>query len=393
MPTSTSDTSGGAHQHDLRAAFAVELKAEARQLGFDAVGFASAVAAPADSEHLNAFVDAGRHGDMGWMAERMAQRAAPQVLWPAARSVIALGMNYGPDVDPLAARECTDRGVISVYARGRDYHTIVKKRLKRLARWMVARGNASGFDIDVKVFVDTAPVMEKPLAARAGLGWQGRHSNVVSRSYGSWLFLGEIYTTFEFAPDPPAPDSCGQCTRCIDICPTEAIIAPGVLDARRCISYLTIEHKGHIPSEFRAAIGNRVYGCDDCLAICPWNKFARTASEAGLLPRDNMVLPLLADLAALDDAAFRQLFTGSAAKRLGRDRFVRNVLVAIGNSRDTALATCAEARLGDTSPLVRAMAIWALGRLAPVRAKALRATFSASESDEDVRAEWRQIAD
>jgi len=393
MPISTSDSSGEAHQHDLRSAFAVEIRAEARQLGFDAVGFASAVAAPADSEHLNAFVDAGRHGDMGWMAERMAQRAAPQVLWPAARSVIALGMNYGPDIDPLDALECTDRGVISVYAQGRDYHTIVKKRLKRLARWMVARGSAAGLDVDVKVFVDTAPVMEKPLAARAGLGWQGHHTNIVSRSYGSWLFLGEIYTTLDLAPDPPAPDSCGQCTRCIDICPTEAIVAPGELDAQRCISYLTIEHKGHIPSEFRSAIGNRVYGCDDCLAICPWNKFARTASEAGLLPRDSMVLPLLADLVALDDAAFRQLFAGSSAKRLGRNRFVRNVLIAIGNSGDAALAPCAEARLGDASPLVRAMAIWALGRLAPVRAKALRPKFSAVESDEDVRAEWQQMAD
>lgn len=323
---------------------------------------------------------------MAWMAQRVAQRASAQGLWPAARSIIALGMNYGPADDPLAGLSAPDRGVISVYARGRDYHTIVKKRLKRLARWLVAEHGG-----EVKVFVDTAPVMEKPLAARAGIGWQGRHTNLVSREFGSWLFLGEVYTTLELVPDLPAPDRCGRCTRCIDICPTQAITAPGELDPRRCISYLTIEHKGHIAAEYRAAMANRIYGCDDCLAVCPWNKFAEAAREAGFEAREGTVLPPLAELVALDDAAFRARYPGSAIKRLGRDRFVRNVLIAIGNSGDAVFADAVEARLGDGSPLVRAMAVWALGHIAPARAAALCAAQATEEKDDAVLAEWQAL--
>jgi epoxyqueuosine reductase len=364
-----------------------QIRDKALALGFDAVGFARAQLGAQAKERLADFVAAGQHGDMGWMAETAARRGDPLVLWPEARTVVVLGANYGPAADPLAALGRHDRGTISVYAQGRDYHDLIKKRLKALARWM-----HEGLDAEVKVFVDTAPVMEKPLAQAAALGWQGKHTNLVSRAFGSWLFLGEVFTTLEIAPDPPESDHCGGCRRCLDVCPTAAFPAPYRLDARRCISYLTIEHKGHIPREFRAAMGNRIYGCDDCLAVCPWNKFARRTRDADLLPRAELSAPRLADLARLDDAAFRQVFSGSPVKRVGRDRFVRNVLIAIGNSGDETLATVAEERLEDASPLVRAMAVWALARLRPAAIAALRSGRQAQETDPDVLTEWEQAA-
>lgn len=332
------------------------IRAKAHELGFDAIGFA-----PADgdwSAGLDAYVAEGRHGDMGWMAERMEQRAAPKGLWPAVRSVIVLGCNYAPAGDPLALLAHPQRGHVSVYARNKDYHDLMKRRLKALGHWMV-----QSFAGELKVFVDTAPVMEKPLAAQSGLGWQGRHSNVVSRRFGSWLFLSEIYTTLELSPDPAEPDHCGACTRCQDSCPTGAIEGFGRVEPRRCISYLTIEHKGPIPEELRPLMGNRIYGCDDCLAVCPWNKFAQATREPDFLPRAELTAPRLADLAALDDAAFRQVFAGSAIKRIGRDRMVRNVLVAIGNSGDSSLAASAGALLDDPAEDVRDAAGWAISRL------------------------------
>jgi epoxyqueuosine reductase len=364
-----------------------QIRDKALSLGFDAVGFARAELGAEARDRLAAFVAEGLHGDMGWMADTAARRGDPAVLWPAARTVVVLGANYGPAADPLAALARRDRATVSVYAQGRDYHDLVKKRLKALARWM-----HEGLHADVKVFVDTAPVMEKPLAQAAALGWQGKHTNLVSREFGSWLFLGEVFTTLELAPDAPEADHCGACRRCLDICPTAAFPAPYRLDARRCISYLTIEHKGHIPREFRAAMGNRIYGCDDCLAVCPWNKFAQRTGDAELLPRAELSAPLLADLAGLDDAAFRQVFSGSPIKRIGRDRFVRNVLIALGNSGDPALAGVVAARLDDPSALVRAMAVWALARLQPANLAQLRDVHQAAESDPDVRAEWAQVA-
>ena len=364
-----------------------QIRDKALSLGFDAVGFARAELGPVAKDRLAAFVAEGLHGDMGWMADTAARRGDPAVLWPAARTVVVLGANYGPASDPLAALQRRGHGTISVYAQGRDYHDLVKKRLKALARWM-----HEGLGADVKVFVDTAPVMEKPLAQAAALGWQGKHTNLVSREFGSWLFLGEVFTTLELAPDAPETDHCGACHRCLDVCPTAAFPAPYRLDARRCISYLTIEHKGHIPREFRAAMGNRIYGCDDCLAVCPWNKFARRTNDAELLPRAELSAPRLADLARLDDAAFRQVFSGSPVKRIGRDRFVRNVLIAVGNSGDLALAGVAAERLDDASPLVRAMAVWALARLQPAAMSGLWGSRQPAESDPDVRAEWEQVA-
>jgi epoxyqueuosine reductase len=367
---------------DPRAAIRVLAHAQ----GFDAVGFA----APDLPRHLQAayrqYIAQGREGDMAWLARDPERRQSPNRLWPGARSVIALGMNYGPDADPLAALTRRDRGAISVYAQNRDYHDLIKGRLKQLAGWLHACCHA-----EAKVFVDTAPLLEKPLAQRAGIGWQGKHSNLVSRDLGSWLFLGEILTDLDLRPDPPEADHCGCCRACLDICPTAAFPAPYQLDARRCISYLTIEHQGHIDREFRRPIGNRIYGCDDCLAVCPWNKFARTATEARLQARDDLRAPALAELARLDDAAFRALFAGSPIKRTGRDRFVRNVLIAIGNSGEPALAIRAEERLSDSSALVRAMAVWALARLAPDRAAELRARCAASETDEAVNAEWAAV--
>ncbi len=323
-------------------------------LGFDAIGFCSADLGPEARARLTDFLAAGQHGDMGWLADRAEQRAHPRALWPEARSVIALGLSYAPEDDPLASLALRDRGTISVYARNRDYHDIVKGRLKHLAQFVVSR-----FGPAVKVFVDTAPVMEKPLAERAGLGWQGKHTNLVSRAHGSWLFLGEIYTTLAITPDAAHADRCGSCARCLAACPTDAFPAPYRLDATRCISYLTIEHAGPIPLELRPLMGNRIYGCDDCLAVCPWNRFARAGSHPGLTARPDLTAPTLASLAVLDDAAFRAMFAGSPIKRIGRDRFVRNVLIAIGNSADPGLRAVAASLAMDPNPVVAEAARWA----------------------------------
>ena len=333
--------------------------------------------------HFERFIAEGQHGDMDWLAANPARRTDPLTLWSDVRSVIMLGMNYGPNSNPLAILNERARGAISVYAQGDDYHDLIKARLKAVARWLVA--NAGG---DVKVFVDTAAVMEKPLAAAAGIGWQGKHTNLVSRELGSWLFLGAIFTTLALAPDESESDHCGSCRACLDICPTAAFPAPYRLDARRCISYLTIEHKGPIPRALRPQMGNRIYGCDDCLAVCPWNKFAQAGREAKLAARDALRAPKLSALARLDDAAFRALFAKSPVKRTGRDRFVRNVLIAIGNSGDASLAIEAERLIADAAPLVRGAAVWALSRLDPARLAQL-ATRRAHERDESVLAEWR----
>jgi epoxyqueuosine reductase len=352
--------------------------------GFDTVRFTRAEA-PANAEtRLHTFLGQGRHGTMDWMARNAERRADPQVLWPEARSIIVLGANYGPDFDPLEMLSRKSNAAISAYAQGADYHDVLKKKLKRLAGWV-----ANEFTANVKVFIDTAPVLEKPLAQAAGLGWQGKHTNLVSREFGSWLFLGSVFTTLELEADAPESDHCGQCHACLDICPTNAFPAPYQLDARRCISYLTIEHKEHIPREFREAIGNRIYGCDDCLAICPWNKFARTARETQFHSRAELRTPRLADLARLDDAGFREIFSGSPIKRIGRDRFVRNVLIAIGNSDAKQLVPVARDLMRDPSPLVRAMAIWALSKLLPdADFVALKNQNETSEPDESARAEW-----
>ncbi len=331
------------------------IRAEALALGFDAVGFAPAALGDRVREGLAGFLAAGHHGDMGWLAEKGERRCDPRGLWAEARTVIALGMNYwpGPGSEPGIEPE-PERAAVSVYARGRDYHDVVKKRLKRLAGWLHRE-----FGHEVKVFVDTAPVLEKPLAALAGLGWQGKHTNLVSRSFGSWLFLGEIYTTLELRPDPPGVDRCGGCRRCLDVCPTGAFTGPHRLDARRCVSYLTIEQAGPIPLELRPLIGNRVYGCDDCLLVCPWNRFAQACREPALLPSAELIWPRLADLAGLDDAGFRAFFSGSPVKLIGRDRFIRNVLIAIGNSGVGALEGAARALLADPNPVVAEAAAWA----------------------------------
>jgi len=364
-----------------------ELQRAAREEGFDAIGITRPDAIPQAEGRLARFIAEGLHGDMGWMATTAERRGNPQVFWPQARSVIMLGLNYGPDENPLAVLAQRDRGGISVYARGEDYHELIKKKLKTLARWLVA--SAGG---DVKVFVDTAAVMEKPLAASAGLGWQGKHTNLVARDFGSWLFLGAIFSTLELPTDQPEADHCGSCQACLDICPTAAFPAPYRLDATRCISYLTIEHKGPIPRELRPLMGNRIYGCDDCLAVCPWNKFAQQGREAKLFARDHLRAPHLADLARLDDGNFRALFSKSPVKRIGRDRFLRNVLIAIGNSGDIVLAPEAERLLDDASPLVRGAAVWALARLLP------REQFAAlpqrqSETNPSVCEEWTAAPD
>ncbi|MEX2617065.1 MAG: tRNA epoxyqueuosine(34) reductase QueG [Alphaproteobacteria bacterium] len=374
----------GGDRRNTGAAAREEISTFALAAGFDTVGFAPATGAPQSAGRLKEFLASGMQGDMDWLEATADRRGCPDALWPDARSVVVLGMNYGPECDPLAILDRRDRGGISVYAQGRDYHDVVKKRLKRVARWM-----HEYFSAEVKVFVDTAPVMEKPLAMQGGIGWQGKHSNLVSREFGSWLFLGEIFTALELPPDPPETDHCGACSRCLDICPTQAFIAPYRLDPRRCISYLTIEHKGHIAAEFREAMGNRIYGCDDCLAVCPWNKFARATGEPALMPRDTLSAPRLAELARLDDAAFRACFAASPVKRTGRDRFVRNVLIAIGNSGNPDNAVVVRERLGDESPLVRAMAVWALRRLLPPPEFAgIRQAWRDAETDPDVIAEW-----
>ena len=326
---------------------------------------------------------------MLWMEERLHHRESPQGLWPEVRSVIMLGTNYGPTLDPLRHAEHPDVGVISVYAQGSDYHDLIKRRLKQLARWFVEHTGKSGAQADVKVFVDTAPVMEKPLARAAGLGWQGKHTNLVSREHGNWLFLGAIYTTAELAPDSPHADRCGRCSACQDACPTAAFPAPYQLDARRCISYLTIENKGMIPHEFRKAIGNRIYGCDDCLAVCPWNKFAQASHELAFAPRAELTAPALADLLQLDDASFRQVFAGSPIKRVGRNRFIRNALIAAGNSGNPALLKRVRPLLDDPEPVVRGTAVWALRQLADdASVDAERAARLPQETDVDVAREW-----
>ena len=376
----------------------------ARDHGFDTVGVTRPDAIPQAPERLQQFLAEGAHGDMDWMEATAARRGDPRVLWPQVRSVIMLGLNYSQDRrqndgrddgqdygregdaggDPLAILRRRDRAAISVYAQADDYHDIIKPRLKAVARWLTAQAGG-----DVKVFVDTAAVMEKPLAAAAGLGWQGKHTNLVSRQFGSWLFLGAIFTTLELPPDAPEVDHCGSCRACLDVCPTAAFPAPYRLDARRCISYLTIEHKGPIPRKLRAAIGNRIYGCDDCLAVCPWNKFAQAGHEMRLAARDELRAPRLAELARLDDAAFRKMFAKSPVKRTGRDRFVRNVLMAIGNSGDATLAAEAQRLLADPSPLIRGAAVWALGRLVPPeRLAALAAGWQSRESEPQVEDEW-----
>ena len=344
-------------------------------------------AVPELPERLAAWLAAGHHGTMAWMAGEPERRAEPRILWPAVRSIVMLGLNYGPARDPLEALGATDRGSISVYARSPDYHEVIKGKLKELGGFLAARGGA-----DLKVFVDTAPVMEKPLAEAAGLGWQGKHSVLVSRDFGNWLFLGALFTTAELPPDARESEHCGSCTRCLDVCPTAAFPAPFQLDSRRCISYLTIEHKGPIDPKLRPLIGNRIFGCDDCLAVCPWNKFAATGREARLAQRDDLTALPLAELAQLDDAGFRARFRGTPIKRTGRDRFVRNVLIAIGNSGRPELAREALRLLDDASPVVRGAAIWAAGRIVPQAELAALATARMDgEADVGVHAEWQAV--
>ncbi len=373
----SSQTSGA-----LKAEFLRRARAE----GFDLAGITTPGAIGQAGDRLGEFLQRGMHGDMDWLAAHRDRRAHPSALWPEVRSIIMLGLNYGPERDPLALLAERWRGAISVYARGRDYHDVIKGKLKTLGGWLHRETGA-----DVKVFVDTAPVMEKPLAQAAGIGWQGKHTNLVSRDFGSWLFLGAIFTAAELPPDEPEADHCGNCRRCLDICPTDAFPAPYRLDARRCISYLTIEHKGHIAREFRKAIGNRIYGCDDCLAVCPWNKFAAAASEAKFAARPITDGAPLSELLALDDAAFRTAFAGSPIKRTGRDRFIRNVLIAAGNSGDLSLLPQVTELLRDASPRVRAMAVWALRELLerdPAAMEELKAKHLAGEPDDAVRSEW-----
>ncbi|MCB2124015.1 MAG: tRNA epoxyqueuosine(34) reductase QueG [Rhodobacteraceae bacterium] len=344
------------------AEFRAAITARAVAEGFSAVGYCAPSAIPKAAGRLAAFVAAGRHGQMGWMAERMSWRGDPAALWPEARTVIMLAESYTPGYDPLAVLAERGRAAVSCYAQGRDYHDLMKKRLKRVGRWLIEEAAKGSQPAEIKVFVDTAPVMEKPLAEAAGLGWQGKHTNLVSRDLGNWFFLGAIFTTLDLPKDEAGTDHCGSCRACLDICPTGAFPAPRQLDARRCISYLTIEHKGPVEEALRPLLGNRIYGCDDCLAVCPWNKFAQAAHETGYAAR--VGAPPLAELAALDDAAFRERFAGSPIKRIGRDRFLRNVLYAIGNSGDRGLRDAAAARLGDPDPTVADAARWALRRLA-----------------------------
>lgn len=364
-----------------------EIVARALQEGFDAVGVCSPDGALAAGERLKEFIALGRHGDMGWLPEKADRRADPRTLWSGARSVLVVGVNYGPACDPLLQLGEPGRGAISVYAQGADYHDVIKKRLKRLGRWIGER-----YACELKVFVDTAPVLEKPLAQSSGIGWQGKHTNLVSREFGSWLFLGTIFLAIELGPDAAMTDHCGSCRNCLDICPTAAFPAPYQLDARRCISYLTIEHAGAIPAGLRRALGNRIYGCDDCLAVCPWNKFARKTAEPVFLPRAELDMPVLRELAGLDEAAFRSVFARSAIKRIGRSRFLRNVAIALGNSKDRGAIEPLRRLLDEPSPLVRGAAIWALAQLlSTVEMEGLRAERLVGETDASVRAEWQAL--
>jgi epoxyqueuosine reductase len=385
MAISTSETkqvSGQISEKALKLKrFLIE---EAKAVGFDAVAFTTPDTIPQAPPRLRQYIVDGHHADMLWMEETEERRANPTVLWPEVRSIMILAMNYGPDANPLSILEHKDRAAISVYAQNRDYHDIIKGKLKHVASRFAARAGQ-----DVKVFVDTAPVMEKPLAEAAGLGWQGKHTNLVSREHGSWLFLGSIFTTAEIPSDKPERDHCGSCRACLDVCPTNAFPAPYRIDARRCISYLTIENKGPIPLEFRKSMGNRIYGCDDCLSVCPWNKFAQAASEMKLKARDDLKAPRLADFLVLDDPAFRTLFSGSPVKRIGRDRFLRNVLIAAGNSQDQSLLAQVEHLLEDPAPVVRGAAVWAVKQLATTeRFIILQKRLASREEDDTVRAEW-----
>ena len=361
-----------------------EIRQHALKIGFDVCRVVSLPEVWAAQDRLRAFVDAGYHGQMTWMEETLERRSHPNAMWAEARSAIVIGQNYGPDYNPLETLSDKERAAISVYASGRDYHDVLKKRLKALARDYVA---ASG--TEVKVFVDTAPLMEKPLTEHAGLGWQGKHTNLVSREFGSWLFLGVMLTTAELSPNEPEQDHCGSCSACLDICPTDAFPAPYQLDARKCISYLTIEHDGRIPPEFRKAIGNRVYGCDDCLAVCPWNKFASEAQEAKFAAEAHTRAPRLADLLIMDEETFRSVYSGSPIKRIKHHRFLRNVLIAVGNSNDRSLIPAVLDRLDDPHPLIRGTAVWALGQLAPDQFSREKSVRLPSETDEGVLAEWK----
>ncbi len=364
-----------------------EIRDKALGAGFDAVGFASAELADANRQNLAEYLSRGYHGDMGWLAGKAGRRGDPRALWPDVRSVVALAISYAPDGDPLANLAQPGTGNISVYARGRDYHEVVKKRLRAFGRWI-----SGEYRCGVKIFVDTAPVMEKPLAQQAGLGWQGKNTNLVSRAHGSWLFLGEVYTTLDLPADEGVGGHCGNCRSCLDVCPTNAFPQPYQLDARRCISYLTIEHDGPIDRDLRPLIGNRIYGCDDCLAVCPWNKFARVRAgvDPELEPREELTAPRLAELARLDDSAFRERFSKTAIKRSGRDRFVRNVLIALGNSGDSAVVPIVKSLLGDPAPVVRGVGVWALSRLVTADEFArLYATHQSGEDDTDVQNEWQ----
>lgn len=362
-----------------------ELRARAQKLGFDAFGVAYAREDSDRAEKLKSALDQGWHGDMDWMVETAIRRASPDSLWPAAKSVIMLGINYGPVSDPMVLLAKKSKGNISVYARNRDYHDLIKGKLKELAGLLARRAGA-----EVKVFVDTAPVMEKPLAEAAGLGWQGKHTVLVSRDFGSWLFLGTIFTDAELPPDQPHEEVCGTCTKCLDICPTNAFPAPFQLDARKCLAYLNNEHKTQIPRAYRVPMGNRIYGCDDCLAVCPWNKFASETKEAKLQARVDLDEPDLADLVSLDDGGFRKLFAGSPIRRLGHTRFIRNVLIAVGNSADRALLPHVEAHLSHAEPLIRGVAIWAFRRLAnPDSIAQMQQKCLPHETNEEVAAEWQ----
>ena len=359
----------------------------ARSLGFDEVGFAPPSVLKGSAEGLEDFVALGRHGDMSWMERNIDRRSDPVRLWPDVRSIIVVAANYGPDVDPLDAQLKKNIGAISVYAQNRDYHKVLKGRLKQLGSWLAAH-----YGGQLKVFVDTAPVMEKPLAQAAGIGWQGKHTNLVSTKFGSWLFLGVVFTTLSLPPSDSAGDTCGSCRSCLDICPTQAFPRPHQIDARRCISYLTIEYKGTIDREFRRAIGNRIFGCDDCLAVCPWNKFAQQTKEFKFVARDDLREPLLSVLVSLDEQGFRSHFSQSPVKRIGRDRFIRNVLIAIGNSRNPHFVEDVKNKLWDKSTVVRAMAVWALANLVPPTDFArFRDQHYSEEMDFEVRNEWDEV--